>query len=143
MTDEEGNEFYYREELIIPVGDKKFALLVGINEDEEHDCGCDCGCDDEDVFIARIDLDENGEEVYVDPTDEEFEELKQFVKDVHWDRMGFILHILLEEDTPAFDMDGAIDEEIKNQRLDELMQLQQEVSFCESTENDWETLEFG
>ena len=43
MTDEEGNEFYYREELIIPVGDKKFALLVGINEDEEHDCGCDCG----------------------------------------------------------------------------------------------------
>lgn len=22
MTDEEGNEFYYREELIIPVGDK-------------------------------------------------------------------------------------------------------------------------
>lgn len=77
MTDEEGNEFYYREELIIPVGDKKFALLVGINEDEEHDCGCDCGCDDEDVFIARIDLDENGEEVYVDPTDEEFEEVQK------------------------------------------------------------------
>ncbi len=77
MTDEEGNEFYYREELIIPVGDKKFALLVGINEDEEHDCGCDCGCDDEDVFIARIDSDENGEEVYVDPTDEEFEEVQK------------------------------------------------------------------
>ena len=77
MTDEEGNEFYYSEELIIPVGDKKFALLVGINEDEEHDCGCDCGCDDEDVFIARIDLDENGEEVYVDPTDEEFEEVQK------------------------------------------------------------------
>lgn len=77
MTDEDGNEFYYREELIIPVGDKKFALLVGINEDEEHDCECDCGCDDEDVFIARIELDENGEEVYVDPTDEEFEEVQK------------------------------------------------------------------
>ena len=80
MTDEDGNEFYYREELIIPVGDKKFALLVGINEDEEHDCesdSCECGCEDEDVFIARIELDENGEEVYVDPTDEEFEEVQK------------------------------------------------------------------
>lgn len=28
-------------------------------------------------FIARIDLDENGEEVYVDPTDEEFEEVQK------------------------------------------------------------------
>ena len=86
MTDEEGNEFYYREELIIPVGDKKFALLVGINEDEEHDCGCDCGCDDEDVFIARIDLDENGEVMIPSMqinhpdfvyTDEEFEEVQK------------------------------------------------------------------
>jgi len=74
MTDEEGNEFYYREEIVIPVGDKRFAVLVSI---EECECSDTEECEDEaDVFIARIDVDENGEEVYVDPTDEEFEEVR-------------------------------------------------------------------
>jgi len=79
MTDEEGNEYYYREELIIPVEEKRYAILVPIEIDEEG-CGCgdsECGCDDEiDVFIARIDTDENGEEIYVDPTDEEFDQVR-------------------------------------------------------------------
>ncbi|MBP2652981.1 MAG: hypothetical protein H6Q73_550 [Firmicutes bacterium] len=80
MTDEEGNEYYYREEVIIPVGEKRFAVLVPIAVDDACDCSsCGCGCDDEetDVFIARIDVDESGEEIYVDPTDEEFEEVRQ------------------------------------------------------------------
>lgn len=79
MTDEEGNEFYYREELIIPVGDQKFALLVGINEDgEDAHCDCDCGCEEEeDVFIAKIITNEKGEEEYVDPTDEEFDAVQK------------------------------------------------------------------
>jgi hypothetical protein len=80
MTDEEGNEFYYREEMIIPVGDEKYALLVGIHDhDEEHEhCGCGCGEgeDDEDVLIAKIVKNEQGEEEYVDPTDEEFEKVQ-------------------------------------------------------------------
>lgn len=82
ITDEEGNEFYYVEEMVIPVGDKNFAILVGINEDE---CGCEdeaCHChehdddEEENVIIARIDFDENGEPVYLGPTDEEFEAVK-------------------------------------------------------------------
>ena len=82
MTDEEGNEYYYREDMIVPVGNKRFAILVPIEMDEEGcECGdasCGCGCDDEtDVFIARIDTDETGEEIYVDPTDEEFEEVRK------------------------------------------------------------------
>jgi len=82
MTDEEGNEYYYREDMIVPVGDKQFAILVPIDVDEEENdeesCGCGCGCAGEtDVFIARIDTDENGEEVYVDPTDEEFEQVRK------------------------------------------------------------------
>ena len=83
MTDEEGNEYYYREEMIVPVGDKQYAILIPIDEDqcEDEDCECDAGCDcseDEvDVYIARIDTDENGEEIYVDPTDEEFEEVRK------------------------------------------------------------------
>jgi len=76
MTDEEGNEYYYREELIIPVGEDRFALLVEIQEDDCED-GCDCGCGDENVVIAKIVVDENGEEVYVDPTDEEFEAVQK------------------------------------------------------------------
>lgn len=84
MTDEEGNEYYYREEVIIPVGEKRFAILVPISIDEEE-CGCGCGCDEEeetDVYIARIDTDETGEEIYVDPTDEEFEEVRQAYEDL-------------------------------------------------------------
>lgn len=78
MTDEDGNEYYYQEEMIIPVGDDKYALLVGIHgEDEEHEhgCGCGCGCEDgdDDVIIAKVITNENGEEEYIEPTDEEFE----------------------------------------------------------------------
>ena len=80
VTDEEGNEFYYQEEMIIPVGEDKFALLIGIHDDEEeeHEHGCDCGCEDEDdVIVAKIVLDENGEEEYVEPTDEEYEAVQK------------------------------------------------------------------
>jgi len=73
MTDDEGNEYYYSEEMIIPVGEEKFALLVGLH-DEEHLHGCGCGADDEDedVIIAKIVANADGEEEYIEPTDEEF-----------------------------------------------------------------------
>ena len=77
MTDEQGNKYYYEEETIIPVADEKF----GIHNDEEegHTCTCGCGCEDgdEDVLVAKIVLDENGEEEYVEPTDEEFARFQQ------------------------------------------------------------------
>ena len=77
MTDEDGNEYYYQEEMIIPVGDQKYALLVGIHEDED-DHGCGCGCeDDEDVLIAKIVVNDEGEEEYIEPTDEEFEAVQK------------------------------------------------------------------
>lgn len=83
MTDEDGNSYYYTEEMIIPVGDDNYALLVEIHDHEHCDCeegeheheheGCGCGCEDGDVIIAKIVTDENGEDIYVEPTDEEFE----------------------------------------------------------------------
>ena len=73
MTDENGNSYYYVEEMIIPVGNDKFALLVELHDEHEHGEGCDCGCDDDDVIIAKIITNADGEEEYVEPTDEEFE----------------------------------------------------------------------
>ncbi|MDU4960621.1 MAG: DUF1292 domain-containing protein [Sporomusaceae bacterium] len=77
ISDEEGNEFYYREDMIIPVGDKSFAILVPLEMEEDgcecsEEAECDC-CGEQDAIIARIEEDENGEQVYVDPTDEEYE----------------------------------------------------------------------
>ena len=82
MTDEEGNSYYYREEMIIPVGDDKFALLIGIHDEEEeeehaHSCGCGCGEHDEDVLIAKVVMGDDGEEEYVEPTDEDFDAVQR------------------------------------------------------------------
>lgn len=80
MTDEEGNVFYYVQEMIIPVGDENFALLVEVKDDDEHEhdceCGCDCDCDDG-VIIAKIIINEDGEEEFIEPTDEEFERVQE------------------------------------------------------------------
>lgn len=80
MTDADGNVFLYSEEMIIPVDGENFALLIAIHDDEEehfHDENCDCGCEDDEVIIAKIVLNENGEEEYIEPTDEEFERVQQ------------------------------------------------------------------
>ncbi len=72
MTDADGNVFLYSEEMIIPVDGENFALLIAIHEDEEE------YFDDEDeVIIAKIVLNENGEEEYIEPTDEEFERVQE------------------------------------------------------------------
>lgn len=73
MTDSEGNVYYYTEELIISVGEDKFALLVALHDDDcDRGEECDC-CDDDEVIIAKIVVNEDGEEEYIEPTDEEFE----------------------------------------------------------------------
>ncbi len=69
ITDEDGEVSYYREELIIPVGEDKFALLVGIADDDDEPVDPE----EEDVIIAKIVKGDDGEEEYVDPTDEEFD----------------------------------------------------------------------
>ena len=80
FTDEDGNSYLYEQEMIIPVNGEKFALLLGVEDEEhEHEHGCGCGCEegDEDVLIAKIVVKENGEEEYVEPTDEEFEAVQK------------------------------------------------------------------
>ena len=77
MTDEDGNVFYYSEEMIIPVDGVNYALLVEVKDEHEHGAGCDCGCEDDDVIIAKIVVNANGEEEYIEPTDAEFEKVQE------------------------------------------------------------------
>ena len=60
-------------------------------------------------------------------SDEDFADLMQFVEDVHWDRMGSFTYSP-EEDTPAYYMSGAVDEDVKQKRLETLMARQEEIS---------------
>ena len=66
-------------------------------------------------------------------TDEEFEELYNFVKEVKFDRAGVFAYSQ-EEDTPAADFEDQIDDEVKEERLDRLMKLQQEISLQNNTD---------
>ena len=60
-------------------------------------------------------------------TEEDFEELCQFIKDARFDRFGAFTYSP-EEDTEAALMDGQIDEQLKQDRYDVLMQTQLTVS---------------
>ncbi|MBR2278522.1 MAG: 30S ribosomal protein S12 methylthiotransferase RimO [Eubacterium sp.] len=60
-------------------------------------------------------------------TDEDFETLCDFVSDVQFDKMGCFT-FSPEEDTPAFDMDNQVDEDIKLHRQEILMNLQYSVT---------------
>lgn len=60
-------------------------------------------------------------------TDEQFERLCEFVKDVRFDRLGCFAYSA-EEGTPAADFDDQIDEEIKQKRADIIMQEQMLIS---------------
>ena len=61
-------------------------------------------------------------------TDEQFEELVEFVREQRFERMG-VFNYSLEPDTPAARLDNPIPFEIMEQRREELMQVQQQISF--------------
>ena len=60
-------------------------------------------------------------------TEEDFEELCRFVKDARFERFGAFTYSP-EEDTIAAEMDGQIDEQVKQDRYDILMQTQLTVA---------------
>ena len=61
-------------------------------------------------------------------TEEDHEELKEFVDEMEFDRLGVITYSP-EENTPAAEMADQVPEEVKEERRDELMELQQEISY--------------
>ena len=60
-------------------------------------------------------------------TEEEFQELLSFVKEVRWDRFGAFTYSR-EEDTPAWSMSPEVDDQTAQRRLDQLMRIQEEIS---------------
>lgn len=61
-------------------------------------------------------------------TEEDFEELKDFVRAVKFDRMGAFAYSEEEGTYAAMKYEDDIPQEVKNQRLDELMAIQEEIS---------------
>lgn len=64
-------------------------------------------------------------------TEEDFEELMDFVDEMEFERLGVFAYSQ-EEDTPAATMEQQIPEEIKQDRRDQVMELQQEIAFEKS-----------
>lgn len=61
-------------------------------------------------------------------TQEDHEQLLEFVDQMEFDRLGVFTYSP-EEDTPAASMEGQLEEEVKEERKDEIMTLQQEIAF--------------
>ena len=60
-------------------------------------------------------------------SDEDFEELCNFIKEVRFDRFGAFTYSR-EEGTRAYDFEDQIDEDVKQERYDTLMAIQLEIS---------------
>ncbi len=66
-------------------------------------------------------------------TEEDHELLLDFVEEMRFDRLGVFTYSK-EEDTPAARLEDQISEEVKEERRDELMELQQEIAFEKAEE---------
>lgn len=62
-------------------------------------------------------------------TDDDYNELADFIEEQKFDRLGVFAYSR-EEGTPAAEMTGQVDEEIKEKRRDEIMSIQREVSLA-------------
>ncbi|MBI1901728.1 MAG: 30S ribosomal protein S12 methylthiotransferase RimO [Planctomycetia bacterium] len=69
-------------------------------------------------------------------TEEQFDELLTFVGEGHFQRMGVFTYSF-EPDTPSARLPGHLDQKVKDQRRDRLMQAQQAVAF------DWSASQVG
>ena len=69
---EDGEILSYREEMMLTVGEDRFAVLVELTETAENEFE-----EGEDATIAKIVTDEDGKDIYIAPTDEEFEAVRR------------------------------------------------------------------
>ena len=62
-------------------------------------------------------------------TEEQFEELLEFVAQRRFERLGVFAYSL-EPDTPSARLDGHVPEEVRHQRRDRLLAVQQAIAFA-------------
>ncbi len=60
-------------------------------------------------------------------TEEDFDELCQFIKDMRFERAG-VFAFSPEEGTPAYELPDDVPDEVKQERVDKLMEIQQNIS---------------
>ncbi|MEP6927691.1 MAG: radical SAM protein, partial [Ginsengibacter sp.] len=65
-------------------------------------------------------------------TQDDVEELKTFLKKIQFDRVGIFTYSH-EENTSAYGLVNDVDEEVKEQRAQEIMEVQQEISYKKNT----------
>lgn len=73
-------------------------------------------------------------------TEDDFNELKSFIEEMQFDRVG-VFSYSAEEDTPAALLPDQIDEEVKEQRKNKLMMIQQKISYEKNKEKIGKTFE--
>lgn len=64
---------------------------------------------------------------YPGETEEHFEHLKQFIKDMKFDRVG-VFEYSREKGTPSYDMKPKVSKKVAHKRFKELMEIQQNIS---------------
>ena len=73
-------------------------------------------------------------------TEEDHRELLDFVEKMEFDRLG-VFPYSQEEDTPAASMPNQVPQELKEERRDEIMELQQEISWEKGQQKIGQTLD--
>ncbi|MDP9954623.1 ribosomal protein S12 methylthiotransferase [Epilithonimonas hungarica] len=66
-------------------------------------------------------------------TEERFEELKQWVRDQRFDRLGCFTYSH-EENTTAYVLEDNIPDDVKQKRVEEIMEIQQQISWVKNQE---------
>src|SRR5690606_34459081 len=65
---------------------------------------------------------------YPGETEKDFDELKEWVAETEFDRLGCFTYSH-EENTHAFSLENDVPEEVKDVRVEEIMDIQQNISF--------------
>lgn len=70
---------------------------------------------------------------YPNETEDDFEQLKEFVRDMRFDRLGVFCYSA-EEGTPSFPLGDTVSDEEKQRRMEEIMGLQETISIEKNSE---------
>jgi len=65
---------------------------------------------------------------YPNETELDYSELKEFIKEINFDKVG-VFDYSIEENTPSFILGDSVSKQVKEKRKDDLMEIQKEISY--------------